>query len=161
MVCGGPSHPGRALNGLRVEGRKEGGGGGSHRRATPARIPPPKGPTRREHFSRVFRDRRRRARAYSRLIRSFSSTATGDRIPLFLSSFPSSLAPQLSLLREGDRGGLLAWLPSVELGFRVTGRGRRKRRRRRRNRRKQKRSDRESAQEEEGDRVPSLSLGSL
>lgn len=115
-MCGRPSHPGRALNGLRVEGRKEGRWRRPSHRATPARIPPPKGPGETRECLLSGLPRRATSRALTRFFaRSFSPTSTGDRPSpsVFLSSSPHTApvrrgrpgSPAFGCLRLNSRSG--------------------------------------------------------
>lgn len=87
-MCG-PSHPGRTPNGLRVEGRKEGGGG---RRAEPRQLEflRRKDRARRESLLPTFRETGNvaRARSLARSLVSFAPTSTRGNIAPSLSLSP-------------------------------------------------------------------------
>lgn len=118
--------PSREVSEWTPGGGKEGRWRRRSRRATPARIPPPKGPGREESaFSRPSATGDvARAQASLRPAR-FPRRRRGI-VPFPLLFLSSSLAPA----RRG-RSRSPAWLPPVELWVRETGRRRRRRGRRR------------------------------
>jgi len=118
MMCG-PSHPGRSE--WTPGGGKEGRWRRS-RRATPARIPPPKGPGREESAFSWPSATGDVARSGLASARSFFPDVDGGSPPLSLSS-------SLALARRG-RSWSPARLPPVELRVCETGRRRRRRGRR-------------------------------
>ena len=119
-MCG-PSHPGRSLNGLRVEGRKEGGGGG---RAEPRQL----------EFLRRKDRAEKRVPSLGLPRRATSRVQASLRLARFprcrRGIAPLSLSSSLAPVRRG-RSWSPAWLPPVELRVRESGRRRRRRGRRR------------------------------